>query len=163
MDELRERVAVVENEVLKLSNMPIRVERLEFDFSHMKATLEDIRLQGMEQTRKEEAHYDTLHKLIENRIGNVETKQASILTTARVSLLCAGIAWAAVAAWLTVVSPALDKRIESRAPDRYQFLSVDSSSSPASESVIIVDKGVGKRDTDNKQNADQRTETFYQL
>ena len=163
MEELRERVAVVENEVRRLSSMPSKVERLETDFSHMKATLEDIRLQGMEQTRKEEAHYSTLHDLIEKRIGNVEIKQASILTTARVSLCCAGIAWAVVAAWLTVVSPALDKRIKSKVPDRHQLLSTSSSSDPTSDSVIIANKGVGERNTDDEQNADQRTETFYQF
>ena len=151
MEELRERVAVVENEIRRLSSMPTKVERLEVDFSHMKGTLEDIRLQGMESSRREEAHYDTLHKLIENRISKVEIKQSTILTTVRVVFICLGVAWAIVAAWVTIVSPALDKRIESKAPSN-----IKSFSPPSTSGSIAIDERIKQADTYSQYNSDKR-------
>jgi maleate cis-trans isomerase len=86
------------------------------------------------------------HKTTLSRIGNIETKQASILTTARVAVVCLVIVWGAITAWLTIIGPALDSRIASNISNGKVTTVV--STSPASNSVVI-DHGIKKTDTND--------------
>lgn len=123
--ELRDKVVRLEAKMEGIEGLPARTVQLESGFSNMKSTLEDIRLQGMEASRREDAHYTKISKTIEDnhskimaRIGNVEDKQKTIYTSFNVAFFCCALLVGGVYLWANVLSPSLSTRIahDSRGP-----------------------------------------------
>lgn len=123
--ELRDKVVRLEAKMETIESVPTRIVRLEAGFSNMKSTLEDIRLQGMEASRREDVHYTKISKTIEDnhskvmaRIGNVEDKQKTIYTSFNVAFFCCALLVGGVYLWANVLSPSLSTRIvhDSRGP-----------------------------------------------
>ena len=117
-EELRDRVVRIETKLEGIENVPGRVIELEAGFTHMKSTLEDIRLQGMEQSRREDQHYSemtsliqTSHSKVMERMGGVEKRQNTIYTSFNVVVFCAALLIGGIYLWSNVFSPSLSDRI----------------------------------------------------
>lgn len=116
--DLRDKVVRLEAKMEGVENVPARIVELEAGFSHMKSTLEDIRLQGMEQSRIESARYDKItstmeenHTKVMTRIGGVERKQNIIFNSFNAVVFCGVLLVGGVYLWSKVLSPSLSTRI----------------------------------------------------